>query len=108
MGASSAHEPRKEITMIRRTTLTAAIALVAVTGALLAPKGALAANYSPTGAVTNAQNGTILYFVSSAPDLPTEQPHVDGWATDLDAGVSPIDVIVDVTWYRTACFRSCF
>jgi hypothetical protein len=98
--------------MIHKTTLLrhvlGAAAVVAAAGALLVPAGAKAAFLGPVGAVTNAQNGTIWYFVGwGDPQYPTEEPHVDGWATDPAAGSAPINVTADVKWYRTRCFVSC-
>jgi hypothetical protein len=90
-------------TLMRR--LVGAVAVVAVAGVLVAPaqaKAAFTIGGSPTGAVTNAQNGNIFYYIHG------ETPHVAGWAADTDAGLGPISVTAAVTWYRTTCFTFCW
>jgi len=85
--------------------LAAAAAIVALAGALLVPGHAKAASLSlsPLGAVTNAESGTIWFFLDSTP---VEQPHVEGWAVDPNAGAGAIAVRADVTWYRNMCWTT--
>jgi hypothetical protein len=93
-------------TLLRRLGVIAAV--IALAGAALAPghaRAAVSVSYSPYGAVTNASNGTIWYFLDSTP---MEQPHVEGWAVDPDAGAGPITVSETVSWYRTTCWTFCF